>query len=263
MNTFYLLLLSITLLFCGLDFVLAKAGERRELALQWPLHGALYLAGQLANFVVPVSVFTASVLGTRLLGFGIGQRVEASSWLLACLGWGLSETLVVYILHRAEHKYRPLWAFHRIHHCDERMDASTAFRHHPAEDVITVLTIAPLAFLLTPSLSVLLAWFLVGVLIDLFNHSRLRLPDPLSTALEWIVITPRLHRVHHSPLANQTDSNFGGTFTFWDRIFGTYCSEVPAGQGLDDENLAGTKSRDFDTLVFEPFRFAWRSIRNR
>jgi sterol desaturase/sphingolipid hydroxylase (fatty acid hydroxylase superfamily) len=244
-------------LFCGLDFFLARAEQRAAMARKWPLHGGLSVAGQFVSFLIPITGIAAANTSVTL-GYGLGQYIRPLGWSVEFLVWALALTLSVYCLHFGLHRYRLFWAFHRIHHCDEEMEASTAIRHHPLEDIASILTISALAFVLSPSLSVLLATFVLTMLVDLFNHSRIEVPDRLSTALEWVIVTPRIHRVHHSPLAIQTDSNYGGTFTIWDRLFGTYRCEKAAGMGLDHEGLAGRNSRDFDTLLIEPFKFLWR-----
>ena len=255
-NTAYILL-GLAIVFCAADFSFAKAVERGKIVRQWPLHGGLFIAGELVGLLMPISAFSATSLASAR-GFGLGYLITPWGWTAFFFIWLLAQTFTDYLVHYAEHRFRPLWAFHRIHHSDERMEASTAFRHHPAEVVMALPVVAALAFVLNPPLSVLLAAYIAVTAIDLFNHSRLELPDWLSTALEWVIVTPRLHRVHHSPLARQTDSNFGGTFIFWDRIFGTFRREVPVGIGLDDVNLAGQHSRDFDTLLLEPFKFILR-----
>ncbi len=245
------------IVFCGLDYFLARAEQRRDMTWKWPLHGGLAVAAQIVSVLLPISGVAASS-ASAAWGFGLGQYIQPFGWPVEFLVWTIALTLTVYCLHFTLHRFRFLWAFHRIHHCDEEMEASTAIRHHPLEDITSILTISVLAFVLTPSLGTMLATFLLTTLIDLFNHSRIEVPARLSTMLEWVIATPRVHRVHHSPLAIQTDSNYGGTFTFWDRLFGTYRCEQAAGMGLDHEGLAGRNSRDFDTLLIEPFKFLWR-----
>ncbi|MDE2445537.1 MAG: sterol desaturase family protein [Alphaproteobacteria bacterium] len=209
------------------------------------------------EIIVPITAYTAS-LAAHQMGFGLGQFIMPLGWPVELVVWISALTFMIYIVHFALHRVRSLWAFHRIHHCDENLEATSALRHHPVEDFIALVTGIALAFLLTPSLNTLVFAFAIIMLINLFNHSRIELPDRVSTLLEWIVVTPRLHRVHHSPLARQTDSNFGGTFTIWDRLFGTFCLERAAGMGLDHESLAGPNSRDFDTLMLEPFKFLFK-----
>ena len=246
------------ILFCGLDTLLTKSDQRRALSRKWPLHGGVSLAGQLAMFLIPITGVSAASAGAAL-GFEVGPAIRSYGWPAELVVWLLALTLMTYVLHYAEHRFRLLWAFHRVHHCDEEMESSTALRHHPLEAIYSVLGIAGIAFVLTPSLTTMLTAFLFTLTVDLFNHSRIQLPDGLSTALEWVIVTPRIHRVHHSDYAPQTDSNFGVTFTFWDRLFGTYRYEVPERIGLDDPALSGGHARDFDKLIFEPFKFLWRS----
>ena len=261
MNQFDIILVIVIAIFCGLDVLQETAERRRTLVTRkYPLHAGLFVAGELVQFAMPLTVASVSYAATQL-GVGLGPYINPLGWPVALAIWMLALTLVMYFVHWAEHRYSALWAFHRVHHNDEYLEASTAFRHHPVEDIVSIAAIAVLGFVLNPPLTVLLGGFLIGISIDLFSHSRLELPAKLSSVLEWVIVTPRQHRVHHSPLAIQTDSNFGGTFTFWDRLFGTYRLETPAGVGLDDPNFSGDRARDFDTLLFEPFQFLWRRTR--
>ena len=115
-----------------------------------------------------------------------------------------------YLLHVGSHRFQVLWAFHRVHHCDETLDASTGFRHHPLENLLAVLMSSILALVLTPQAEVVLIWYIIAMAMEFFIHSRIHLPDRISGVIENVIITPRIHRVHHSSYAPQTDSNYGG-----------------------------------------------------
>jgi sterol desaturase/sphingolipid hydroxylase (fatty acid hydroxylase superfamily) len=129
---------------------------------------------------------------------------------------------VAYASHRISHQFRPLWQLHLIHHSDLRLDGSTALRAHPGEVLFggalnaAVLALCGIpiwmfAFRATPQIP-----------IAILHHANWRLPPKLEAALEWIFVTPAMHLLHHSPLQHETNSNYGQTFSFWDRWFGTY-----------------------------------------
>jgi sterol desaturase/sphingolipid hydroxylase (fatty acid hydroxylase superfamily) len=129
---------------------------------------------------------------------------------------------VAYASHRISHVTRPLWLLHLVHHSDKRLDGSTALRAHPGEVLFgSALNAAILALCGIP------IWMFAfratpQIPIAIWHHTNWRLPPRLETALEWVFVTPAMHRLHHSPLEHETNSNYAQTFSFWDRLFGTY-----------------------------------------
>ena len=130
--------------------------------------------------------------------------------------------LAIWVQHLVSHKWRWLWRIHRVHHLDISMDASTAVRFHPAEIIISLgykvilivsLGISPLAI---ASFEIMLAAS------AMFNHANLDLPIKLDRALRNLIVTPDMHRIHHSTDRAEHDSNYGFFFSFWDRLFGAY-----------------------------------------
>jgi sterol desaturase/sphingolipid hydroxylase (fatty acid hydroxylase superfamily) len=120
------------------------------------------------------------------------------------------------------HRVPLCWRLHRVHHLDTELDVSSTVRFHPLEFLVTTMPSVPLvvAFGLTPWVVALYELLDVGV--TLFSHSNVRLPRRLDAALRCLIVTPDLHRIHHSTWRPETNSNFGAVFPWWDMLFGTY-----------------------------------------
>ena len=134
----------------------------------------------------------------------------------------LLDLIGAYTAHLVEHKVRPLWMVHLVHHTDHTVDTTTANRHHPLESMIryafsligVVVVGAPIGiFMLYQSRSVVLSQF---------NHANISLPKKVDKALSWVIVSPDMHKVHHHYVLPYTDSNYGNIFSIWDRLFGTY-----------------------------------------
>ena len=143
-------------------------------------------------------------------------------WLYIIVGLLLLDLIGAYFVHWAEHKVRWMWRFHLIHHTDTNVDTTTANRHHPGESVFRfVFTTMGVIVAGTPIYIVMLYQSMSAALSQ-FNHANIQFPKWLDDALSWVLVTPRMHRVHHHYTLPYTDTNFGNIFAIWDRIFGTF-----------------------------------------
>jgi sterol desaturase/sphingolipid hydroxylase (fatty acid hydroxylase superfamily) len=155
----------------------------------------------------------------RALGVGVGaaqwhRPVEFAGWFLVASGCDY---------HHCHSETPWLWRVHRVHHFDNVVDVSTGLRNHPVELLPVVLINASVAIMFG-----LLPWALITygtaeALFALYSHANIRFPTSLDRTLRLVLVTPRIHAVHHSAHKPETDSNYGGVFTIWDRLFGTYC----------------------------------------
>ncbi len=143
----------------------------------------------------------------------------------------LALDLVGYLLHRLSHRFFVLWRLHAVHHADTDVDASTAVRHHPLEALCTGMATLVLALFLGVPAGVLVIYSLLAVAVQLFQHANLRLPARAEAALGWIIMTPGLHRAHHSVLPEHYNNNFGTVLSVWDRWLGTL--RPPLGQAAE------------------------------
>jgi sterol desaturase/sphingolipid hydroxylase (fatty acid hydroxylase superfamily) len=141
----------------------------------------------------------------------------------------LALDLLIYGQHVAFHKIRPLWRIHRMHHADLDIDASTGVRFHPLEIVLSALLKLAAVLLLGPPASAVIAFEIILNGLAMFNHANVRLPIPLDAALRRVIVTPDMHRVHHSTDMREANTNFGFNLSVWDRLFATYKAQPDLG----------------------------------
>jgi sterol desaturase/sphingolipid hydroxylase (fatty acid hydroxylase superfamily) len=189
-------------------------------------------------------------------GFGLLQWLAVPYWLAFLLAF-LALDLVIYLQHRAFHAVPVLWRLHRMHHADLEFDASTGLRFHPAEIVLSMLLkLAVVAALGAPAAAVLVFEIVLNAT-SLFNHGNVRLPERVDRLLRLIVVTPDMHRVHHSAVRRETDSNFGFNLPWWDRLFATYRAQPEAGHQAMTIGLEYFRSRRdlwLDAMLLQPLR---------
>jgi len=175
----------------------------------------------LVNFVMAfLLVMTADWVVEN--GFGILQWMSMPTVLTMIVGLLLLDLLGAWLAHFTEHKIQWMWQFHVIHHTDQYVDTTTANRHHPGESVIRfAFTILAVLIVGAPMWLVFLYQSL-SVVLSQFNHSNVKMPKWLDSALLLVFCTPNMHRVHHHYRQPYSDSNYGNIFSFWDKIFGTY-----------------------------------------
>jgi sterol desaturase/sphingolipid hydroxylase (fatty acid hydroxylase superfamily) len=130
--------------------------------------------------------------------------------------------LWMYVWHRANHRLPLLWRFHQVHHTDPAMDATTALRFHPGELFLSSLMMPIVVLVLGVGLVELTLYKGLMLAVILLHHSNLALPDDVEVKLSRLIVPPSMHRVHHSRIRRETDSNYGSVLSCWDRAFGTY-----------------------------------------
>jgi sterol desaturase/sphingolipid hydroxylase (fatty acid hydroxylase superfamily) len=203
--------------------------------LQWrfPLRGDGRLARRQAVNIGLVLVGTALLrLGMPVLAVGWAIEVQTRGlgvlpW-LALPGWAAFVTavllldMVIYFQHRMFHRLPWLWRLHRVHHSDPSFDVSTGVRFHPVELMVSLLIkLSAIAILGAPPVAVLVFELLLSVG-ALLTHADVALPRRIDHRLRWLLVTPSMHRIHHSPLRIETDSNYGFHLSIWDRLFRSY-----------------------------------------
>ena len=163
----------------------------------------------------------------------------------------------IYFQHRLFHIWPAAWRLHRVHHLDKQLDASTGVRFHPLEILVSmVIKIGVVVILGTPALAVLIFEVVLNAT-SLFNHANLRLPPALDRGLRAVLVTPDMHRIHHSVLPSEQMSNFGFSLSFWDRLFSTYRAAPRDGQKemlLGLAEFRGTQVSRLFPMLLEPFR---------
>ncbi|MGB5370307.1 MAG: sterol desaturase family protein [Flavobacteriaceae bacterium] len=143
-------------------------------------------------------------------------------WLYILLGVLLLDLVGAYLAHWVEHKVRPLWMIHLVHHTDHHVDTTTANRHHPLESIVRfVFTLFGVWIIGTP-IGIVMLYQSLSLVATQFGHANIKLPKRIDTALSWVIVSPDMHKVHHHYVLPYTDSNYGNIFSIWDRLFGTF-----------------------------------------
>lgn len=190
----------------------------------------------MALLAVPLAAMAAAVYAeTR--GWGLFHGTDWPLWLEILLAVVLLD-LAIYGQHVASHKIPVLWRLHRVHHSDVDIDVTTAIRFHPIEIALSMLYKIVVVLAIGAHPLAVLAFEVILNGCAMFNHSNIDLPRPLDRLLRLAVVTPDMHRVHHSVLWRETDSNYGFNLSLWDRLFGTYRAQPERGHtgmtiGLD------------------------------
>ncbi len=191
--------------------------ERRG---RWPANIGLTVLNLIALGALPVS-FISTAQWAQTQGWGV-LHVVALPLSLAVLVNLLLRGLLSFLTHFLMHKVPVLWRIHRVHHLDTEMDVSTTVRFHPIEFIINLCIGIPFVVIFGLSPWMLVLYELVDVCVTLWSHSNLRLPAGVDRVLRYLIVTPNLHRIHHSAWQPETDSNFSAVFPIWDIVFGTF-----------------------------------------
>ncbi len=223
---------------------------------RWPGNlGIVILNTVILRFVFPVAAVGVA-LRAEAQGWGLFQALEVPGW-LAIVGSIVLLDLAIYLQHVLFHAVPALWRLHRMHHADLDFDVTTGGRFHPIEILLSmVIKLGVVAALGLPAAAVLGFEVLLNAT-SLFNHGNVRLPSRLDRMLRWIVVTPDMHRVHHSIVPRETNSNFGFNLPWWDRLFATYRAQPAAGH--DGMTIGITQFRNsvelrLDRMLLQPFR---------
>ncbi|WP_350291085.1 sterol desaturase family protein [uncultured Croceitalea sp.] len=152
---------------------------------------------------------------------------EMPLWLYVLLGLMLLDLIGAYTAHLVEHKVKPLWMVHLVHHSDHNVDTTTANRHHPLESLIRYTFTLIGVFIVGAPIGIIMLYQSISVVLSQFNHANIRLPRKIDNALSWVIVSPDMHKVHHHFVLPYTDSNYGNIFSIWDRLFGTYMKLDP------------------------------------
>ena len=147
---------------------------------------------------------------------------EMPLWLYVVIGILLMDFIGAYIPHFIEHKVKPLWMIHLVHHTDHKVDTTTANRHHPIESIIRYLFTLMGIFVVGAPIAMVMLYQSLSVVVTQFSHANIKLPKKIDHVLSYFLVSPDMHKVHHHNVLPYTDSNYGNIFSIWDRLFGTY-----------------------------------------
>ena len=219
-----------------------------------PISGLGILNGLLISSLPAFFVLSAQWAGNS--GFGLLNWLAAPWWIAVPVTL-LVRSLANYGFHVISHKVPLLWRLHRVHHCDVHLDISSALRNHPIELIVLLVFTLPVVAIFGLSAVALAAYESVEVIANMVTHANIRLPKTAERYAGWLLVTLAVHRLHHSSLQVETDSNYGNVFSFWDRLFGTYRSEAIQGEafrfGLDEVSREDAASFDANYACLLPF----------
>jgi len=224
--------------------------------LRWGSNlGIVALNTVLVRLAFPLVVVGLAVLAAER-GWGLLNTLELPLWASIVLGV-LALDLAVYLQHVMFHAVPLLWRLHRMHHADLEFDVTTGLRFHPVEILLSMgLKLGVVAALGPPAVAVLIFEVLLNAT-SMFNHGNVRLPRRLDRRLRWFVVTPDMHRVHHSVHPEETNSNFGFNLPWWDRLLGTYRDQPRDGHEAMTIGIGLFRTRHdlrLDQMLVQPLR---------
>jgi sterol desaturase/sphingolipid hydroxylase (fatty acid hydroxylase superfamily) len=233
----------------------ALEGTRRA---RWPNNlGVVALNTILLRLIFPLpAVAFALLAGTQ--GWGLFNHFGLPAW-LAVLAAVIILDFAIYLQHVMFHAVPVLWRLHRMHHADIGFDVTTGLRFHPVEILLSMgIKLAVIAVIGAPALGVLVFEVLLNGT-AMFNHGNVRIPAVLDRVVRWVLVTPDMHRVHHSDLPDETNSNFGFNLSWWDRLCGTYQAQPALGhQGMTIglRQFRDARELRLDRMLTQPVRGA-------
>jgi sterol desaturase/sphingolipid hydroxylase (fatty acid hydroxylase superfamily) len=240
----------------GLIFVVMLiwelAAPRRILTVSKSLRWANNLGLLLLNSIVLRLLFPAAAVGIAYTasteGWGLFNLVGLPFWIEVILAVILLD-LAIYLQHLLMHRIPVLWRLHRVHHADLDFDLTTGTRFHTIEIIISMLIKSILILLLGPAMTAVLIFEAVLSGMAVFNHANVGLPPAVDRLMRKLLVTPDMHRVHHSTRVRETNSNYGFNLSVWDRIFKTYIDQPEQGHVGMDIGLAEFRdSKQVDQL---------------
>jgi sterol desaturase/sphingolipid hydroxylase (fatty acid hydroxylase superfamily) len=249
--------------FAGVFAVMAIwefVGPRRKQTIgrgwRWPNNlGVVIVDTLLVRILFPTTAVGLAML-VEARGFGFFNILALPTWVGVVASVVILD-LAIYLQHVLFHAVPALWRLHRMHHADLEFDVSTGLRFHPIEILLSmVIKFTVVAALGAPAVAVLIFEVLLNAT-SMFNHGNVCIPTGLDRMLRWIVVTPDMHRVHHSILSRETNSNFGFNLPWWDRLFGTYRAQPTAGHDgmtIGIEQFREPRELGLDRMLLQPFR---------
>lgn len=208
-------------LMAGWEALAPRRARLHSRWVRWPRNLGLVAL----NTVVVRLIFPTAAVGFAALaaqrGWGVLNVLELPYW-VSFLVAVVALDFAIYLQHVMFHSVPLLWRLHRVHHADPDFDVTTGARFHPLEIVLSMLIkFSVVALLGAPAMAVLVFEIVLNAC-ALFNHANVKLPAGVDRALRWVIVTPDMHRIHHSDLRVEADSNYGFNLSWWDRVFGTY-----------------------------------------
>lgn len=223
---------------------------------RWPANlGIVALDSLLVRLVFPTAAVGVALFA-ETHGWGLFHAWGVPAWFAVAASMLLLD-MAIYLQHVMFHAVPLLWRLHRMHHTDLEFDLTTGARFHPLEILLSlVIKLAVIVALGAPAVAVL-AFEVVLNVTSMFNHGNVGLPPRLDRVLRWLLVTPDMHRVHHSWHPDETNSNFGFNLPWWDRVFGTYRAQPRdghLGMTIGINQFRDPRELRLDRMLWQPLR---------
>jgi sterol desaturase/sphingolipid hydroxylase (fatty acid hydroxylase superfamily) len=245
-------------IFLGLFVIIAaserlapKTTRRQPSGQRWFVNWVLVVLDSVALRLLALALPLLAVgaaLDAQSHGWGLLHLIALPIWFEFLIAVLLLD-LAIWLQHLLTHKIPVLWRLHRVHHSDRDMDVTTAIRFHPVEIALSMLLKIGLIYALGPIAVAVIVFEITLNATAMFNHANLNIPTQIDRYLRLIIVTPDMHRVHHSDLRQEHNNNYGFALSIWDRVFGTYCAQPSKGH---DNMTIGLNWQDEN-----PSRLGW------
>lgn len=239
------------------ELVAPRRAPTASKALRWASNlGLVALNTLLLRLTFPLAAAGMATFAA-VNGWGLLNHLEAPFWLAAPVAV-IAMDFAIWLQHVMVHAVPALWRLHRVHHADPDYDVTTGARFHPIEIGLSMLIKFATILVLGPPVVAVVVFEVLLNATAMFNHGNIRIPVGVDRVLRWFVVTPDMHRVHHSVDADETNSNFGFSLPWWDRLFGTYRAQPRAGHQAMTIGLHGHQDprevARLDGMLMLPFR---------
>ncbi len=223
--------------------------------------GLTFFNGFIMKVIFPIAS-TGVAITAYQNGWGVLRYFEVPS-VLSVILFIVVMDMIIYFQHIMMHAVPLFWRLHRVHHADLNYDTTTGARFHTIEIILSMFIKFIAIVLLGPSVLAVILFEITLNATAMFNHGNVKLPKTLDKILRWLIVTPDMHRVHHSVEKDETNSNFGFNLSIWDRIFGTYRQNVRAGQLNMTIGLKNIRKPKDTNMILGMFLIPFKSYGNK
>ncbi len=243
--------IALFLIFAVIEVIIPRRPGTQTRQRRWFTNWAIIIIDSLTLRILAIAMPLLAVggaLDAARMGWGLFNHLDWPFWLETLLTVLLLD-FAIWLQHLVTHKIPILWRLHRVHHADRDIDVTTAIRFHPVEIALSMLLKIGLVYLLGPSAFAVILFEIILNGTAMFNHANIKLPLKLDAVVRKVLVTPDMHRVHHSDIREEHDSNYGFALSIWDRLFGTYIAQPQKGH---DDMTIGLQWQDD-----RPSNLAW------
>jgi len=249
----FILFFTLLFLLIGIEFISAFRKVKR--GKRWIANFVMTFLAIIAMMALPVSLIGSAKFAADR-NWGLLNQFDLH-WIFLLVVTLLLRGFISFFTHFLAHKIPVIWRVHRVHHLDTEMDVSTNVRFHPFEFFFNIIIGVPIILLFGLPVWVLMFYELLDVVVTLVSHSNFSFPKKLERVVRYIIVTPDLHRIHHSSYQPETDTNFGAVFPVWDIIFGTFKTETKSDSKemeLGLEEVRDERTNNILWLLISPFK---------